>query len=139
MSSVTLHQPHHTASAPEAIGPYSQARLLTSAGLCWLFTSGQVGIDPATGELAGETTETQARQVLANLKAVLESAGFGFHDVIRSTVFLADLGDFQTVNQLYAAALGDARPARSTVEVSRLPKGARIEIEMTAVRASDAS
>lgn len=135
MPSTTLHQPHHTESAPAAIGPYVQARVLTSGGVRWLFSSGQVGIDPATGELVGETTEVQVQQVLANLREILESAGFTFADVVRTTIFLADLGDFQTVNALYAAALGEARPARSTVEVSRLPKGARVEIEMTAVRA----
>jgi len=136
MSSTTLHQPHHTESAPAAIGPYVQARVLTSGGVRWLFSSGQVGIDPATGELVAETTEAQVRQVMANLRAVLETAGFGFEDVVRTTIFLADLGEFQAVNALYAAALGPARPARSTVEVSRLPKGARVEIEMTAARAA---
>ena len=114
-----------TTAAPKAIGPYSQA---IRAG-DFVFTSGQIGLDPLTGTLA-EGIEAQTTQVLANLAAVLEAAGATFADVVKTTIFLADLTDFQTVNALYAAQFSAAPPARSTVEVSRLPRGARVEIEM---------
>ncbi len=123
---------HHTDAAPAAIGPYSQA---VSAG-GWLFTSGQIAIDPATGELVAGGFEAQARQVLRNLAEVLSSAGCGFADVVRTTIFVADLAHFPELNRLYGEAMGDHRPARSTVEVSSLPKGALLEIDMIAVRRS---
>ncbi len=119
---------HHTTEAPEAIGPYSQA--ISCAG--WLYTSGQVAIDPATGELAGSDFETQARQVMSNLRAVLASAGCGFGDVARATIYLVDLADFAAVNAIYGEALGEHRPARSTVQVAALPKGALVEIDLVA-------
>ena len=119
---------HHTVAAPEAIGPYSQAIEIDG----WLFTSGQVGIDPATGELSGEDFDSQARQVLSNLKAVLATAGCGFSNVVKTTVFLTDLGLFPRLNELYAEAVGEHRPARSTVEVAGLPKDALIEIDLVA-------
>jgi 2-iminobutanoate/2-iminopropanoate deaminase len=119
---------HHTADAPEAIGPYSQSVEIDG----WLFTSGQVGLDPATGELAKGGFEAQARQVLANLGAVLTSAGCTFADVVKATVYVTDLADFATLNALYAEAMGDHRPARSTVQVAALPAGARVEIDLVA-------
>lgn len=119
---------HHTDKAPAAIGPYSQA---VSAG-GWLYTSGQVALDPATGELLPGGFEAQARQVLANLAAVLASAGCTFQDVVKSTIYLADLADFGALNALYGEAMGPHRPARSTVQVAGLPKGARVEIDMVA-------
>ncbi len=119
---------HHTDAAPEAIGPYSQA---VSAG-GWLFTSGQIGIDPATGDLVEGGFVRQAEQVLANLASVLESAGCGFGEVVKSTIFVTDLALFAEVNEVYGRHLGDHRPARSTVEVAALPKGALVEIEMIA-------
>ncbi len=122
------HQIIETKDAPQAIGPYSQAVEIDG----WLFTSGQVGIDPATGELAGEGFEVQARQVLANLGRVLAASGCGFADVVRATVYVTDLGDFPQLNALYAEAMGDHRPARSTVEVAGLPLGARVEIDLIA-------
>ena len=118
---------HHSDRAPAAIGPYAQA---VSAG-GFLFTSGQVGIDPATGELA-DGFPAQARQVMANLGEVLASAGLGFGDVVKATIFVADMADFATLNEIYGEALGEHRPARSTVEVAGLPKGALVEIDLVA-------
>lgn len=119
---------HHTDSAPKAIGPYSQAVSVDG----WLYTSGQVALDPATGELVAGGFEAQARQVLANLRQVLASAGCSFKDVVKATVYVADLADFPKLNALYGEALGDHRPARSTVQVAGLPKGALVEIDLVA-------
>jgi 2-iminobutanoate/2-iminopropanoate deaminase len=119
---------HHTEQAPKAVGPYSQAVSLDG----WLFTSGQVGLDPATGRLVEGGFEAQARQVLANLRAVLRSTGLDFDRVVKTTVFLADLGDFQKLNAIYGEAMGAHRPARTTVQVAALPLGAAIEIDMVA-------
>lgn len=119
---------HHTDAAPAAIGPYAQA--VEVAG--FLYTSGQVGIDPATGELVDGGFEPQARQVLKNLEAVLANAGCGFADVVKASIFVTDLGEFPRLNELYGAALGEHRPARSTVEVPRLPKDALVEIDLVA-------
>jgi 2-iminobutanoate/2-iminopropanoate deaminase len=118
----------HSDEAPQAIGPYSQAVAIDG----WLFTSGQVGLDPATGELAPGGFEAQARRVFANLRAVLESGGCGFSDVVKATVYLADLADFAALNAIYAEAFGSHRPARSTVQVAALPRGARVEIDLVA-------
>lgn len=119
---------HHTEQAPEAIGPYSQAVAVDG----WLYTSGQVPIDPASGEMVQGDFATQARRVLENLGAVLRAAGCGFSDVVKATVYLTDLVDFPTLNELYAEAMGEHRPARSTVQVAALPKGARLEIDLVA-------
>jgi 2-iminobutanoate/2-iminopropanoate deaminase len=121
---------HHTDRAPQAIGPYSQA---VSAG-GFVFTSGQVALDPATGEIVPGGFEAQARQVLRNLERVLESAGCSFRDVVKATIYLADLAHFPALNELYGEALGAHRPARSTVQVAALPKGALVEIDLVAVR-----
>ena len=118
--------------APKAIGPYSQAILTPASEV--LFLSGQIGLDPRSGDLVDGGVEAQARQVLANMEAVLAAAGMGKGDVVKTTVFLADLGDFQTVNSVYGEFFGDHRPARSTVQVSGLPRAALIEIEAIAVR-----
>ena len=119
---------HHTDDAPQALGPYSQA---VAAGR-WLYTSGQVGIDPATGELADGGFEPQARRAIANLRAVLASAGCAFSDVVKATIYVVDLADFATLNAIYAEAMGDHRPARSTVQVAALPAGALVEIDLVA-------
>ena len=119
---------HHSEGAPGAIGPYSQA---VSAG-GFLYTSGQIALDPATGELVGGGFEAQARRVLANLEAVLGSAGCGFGDVVKATIFVTDLASFPQLNELYGEALGGHRPARSTVQVAALPKGALVEIDLVA-------
>jgi 2-iminobutanoate/2-iminopropanoate deaminase len=119
---------HHSDQAPKAIGPYSQA--VSADG--WLFSSGQVALDPVTGELVPGGFEPQARRVLENLRSVLASAGCTFQDVVRATVYVTDLKDFPTLNTLYDEALGGHRPARSTVQVAALPKGALVEIDLVA-------
>jgi len=121
-----------TPAAPEAIGPYSQA---VAAG-DWLYCSGQIALDPKTGTMIGATAEEQARQVLKNLGAVLEAGGSGIDRVVKTTVFLKDMGDFAAVNAVYAAAFGEHRPARATVEAAGLPKDALVEIEAIARRDS---
>jgi 2-iminobutanoate/2-iminopropanoate deaminase len=117
-----------TSGAPRAIGPYSQA--LRAGG--FLFTAGQVGFDPATGELVDGGTGEQTRQVLQNIRAILEAGGSGLAQVVKTTVFLVDMADFAAMNEVYAEAFGTHRPARSTVAVAALPRGARVEIEAVA-------
>lgn len=116
-----------TQEAPAAIGPYSQAVV---AGP-WLFTSGQIPLRPDGSLVTGDIRE-QAAQVLANLDAVLQTAGVNRTDVVKTTIFLSDLQDFEQVNQVYGEFFGTHRPARSTVQVAGLPKGARVEIEVIA-------
>ncbi len=123
---------HSTDAAPRAIGPYSQA---TSAG-GFLFTSGQIALDPVTGALLADSFESEARTVFANLGAVLAAAGCGFADVVKATVYLADMADFPLLNRIYAEAFGDHKPARSTVQAAALPRGARVEIDLVARLAS---
>ena len=120
----------YTEKAPKPIGPYSQA--IAEGDL--LFLSGQIALDPATGEMAGTTIEEQTSRVLANMRAILESQGLDFSDLVKVTVFLVSMTDFSLVNRIYQEALGEAKPARSVVEVSRLPRGALIEIEGIAAR-----
>jgi 2-iminobutanoate/2-iminopropanoate deaminase len=117
-----------TPNAPRAIGPYSQA---TRAGGL-LFTAGQVGFDPSTGELVDGGITEQTERVLQNVRAILQAAGLDMGHVVKTTVFLVDMADFAAMNTVYAKAFGDHRPARSTVAVSALPRGARIEIEAIA-------
>jgi 2-iminobutanoate/2-iminopropanoate deaminase len=117
-----------TADAPAAIGPYSQA--IHAGDL--VFLSGQVPIDPKTGELVVGDIALQTERVLENLGAVLAAAGCSFGDVVKTTIYLVDLGDFQAVNQTYAKRFTAAPPARATVQVSALPKGARVEIDAIA-------
>lgn len=119
-----------TDAAPQAIGPYSQA--ITTDGL--VFTAGQVALDPRTGKLVGHTTAEQTEQVLANLEAVLAAAGTGLGNVVKTTVYLADLADFGQMNEVYAKRFGTHKPARSTIQAAGLPKGARVEIDVIAVR-----
>ena len=118
-----------TAKAPTPIGPYSQA--VRSGSL--LFLSGQVGLDPEAGALVEGGVEAQVRQALRNLEQVVREAGGAIGDIVKTTVFVVDLGDFAKVNQIYADFFGESRPARSTVEVSRLPLGAAVEIEAVAI------
>lgn len=118
-----------TDRAPGAVGPYSQA--IRTGNL--VFASGQVALDPATGKLVDGGIEEQTRQVLANLSAVLEAAGTTLERVVRSTVYLTDLGDFGRVNAIYAEWFPEAPPARVCVEVSRLPKESRVEIDAIAL------
>ncbi len=119
-----------TDRAPGALGPYSQA--LIADGFVWC--SGQVGLDPATGELVAGGLEAEARRVLDNLSAVLEAAGVSFADVVKTTIYLTDLGDFAALNQIYGEYVGSPPPARATVQVVALPKGARVEIDAVARR-----
>ncbi len=119
----------HTDRAPEAIGPYSQA---IQAG-DFLFLSGQIPLDPKTGELVKGDIRNQTRQVLENIRGVLESQGSGMKDVVKVTIFLKDIGNFNQVNEIYATYFPSSPPARSTVEVAKLPKDADIEIEMIAL------
>ena len=119
-----------TEKAPKAIGPYSQA--IVSGDL--IFTAGQIGLDPATGEIVGGEIKLQTARVLDNLAAVLEAAGSGLDRVVKCTVFLADFAEFAAMNEVYAQRFGEHRPARSTVGTSALPRGARVEIECVAVR-----
>lgn len=118
-----------TGDAPAAIGPYSQA--IAADGL--LFCSGQLGLDPATGDLL-DGVEAQAERAMLNLRAVLDAAGVTFEDVAKSTIFLADMNDFAVVNAVYGRFMPDPPPARSTVQVAALPKGGRVEIELIARR-----
>ncbi|MFQ5701764.1 MAG: Rid family detoxifying hydrolase [Acidobacteriota bacterium] len=119
-----------TKKAPEAIGPYSQA--VAAGGL--IFLSGQIPIDPARGVLVEGGIEAQTDRVMRNLAAVLEAAGAALSDVVKTTVYLADLQDFEAMNRTYAGFFDQEPPARATVEVSRLPKGTRLEIEAVAVQ-----
>jgi 2-iminobutanoate/2-iminopropanoate deaminase len=120
-----------TSAAPSAVGPYSQAIATDDLVFC----SGQVGLDPATGELVSGGVEAQTERALKNLEAVLDAAGCSFADVVKTTCFLADIGDFATFNAVYARFFPDPQPARSTFQVAALPKAASVEIEAVAVRA----
>ena len=119
----------HTDAAPKAIGPYSQA----TAAQGFLFTAGQIALDPATMDVVPGDVAAQTRQVLANLRAVLAQAGCTFADVAKTTVFLRTMDDFAAMNAVYAEAFGDAAPARSTVAVAGLPRKVLVEIELVAV------
>lgn len=121
-----------TDGAPEAIGPYSQAILADG----WLYTAGQIGLDPETGAFVDGGVEAQARRALANLEAVLQEAGLGFGDVVKTTVYLADMDDYDAVNEIYGDRFAAPFPARSAVEAATLPRDARVEIELVA-RAGD--
>lgn len=121
--------------APGAIGPYSQAVLSEGPAGRTLFCSGQVALDPATGELVAGDAAVQTERVMRNVEALLAGAGMGFADVVKTTVFLTDLNDFAAMNQVYGRPFGGTFPARSTVQVAALPRGARVEIEVLAVQA----
>ncbi len=121
--------------APKAIGPYSQGQVVELPGLGRLvFTAGQVGLDPARGELVAGGVREQTERVFENLAAVLAGAGCDLGDVVKTTVFLLDMQDFQAMNEVYARSFGGALPARSTVAAAGLPKGARVEIEAVAFK-----
>ena len=117
-----------TSDAPAAIGPYSQA--IVAGG--FLFTAGQIALDPATGQIVEGGIEAQTERVLSNLTAVLDEAGASWTHVVKTTVYLVDLSHFAVVNELYGRVVGDARPARSTVQVAALPRGALVEIDAIA-------
>lgn len=128
---MSVRESVHTTAAPEAIGPYSQA---VAAGP-YVFTSGQIGLDPSTGRLVEGDVAAQTRQVMANIAAVLAAAGLTFGDVVKTTIFLADMSDFAVVNDVYGESFeGATPPARSTVAAAGLPRGALIEIDTIALR-----
>jgi 2-iminobutanoate/2-iminopropanoate deaminase len=118
----------HTDKAPAAIGPYSQAVIANG----FLFTAGQIALDPVTMQIVEGDVVTQTERVFANLGAVLAAAGVTWDNVVKSTVFLTDMRDFPRMNEVYARVVGDARPARSTVQVSGLPRGVLVEIDLVA-------
>lgn len=118
-----------TTDAPAAVGPYSQAVRVGQ----FVFTAGQIPLDPKTGVIVSEDIAEQTRRVLDNLTAVLKAENLTFKHIVKTTIFLTNLGDFQTVNEVYASYFSDLPPARSTVQVSALPKGAQVEIECIAV------
>lgn len=126
---VLINSPHkeiiYTDQAPKPIGPYSQGVAVND----YEYTSGQIGIDPQTGALA-DTLEDQTHQVMKNLKAILAVSGLGFDDVINTHIYITNISDFSTVNEIYSRYMGNATPSRSTVGVASLPKGAFVEIEM---------
>ncbi|HEY1386901.1 MAG TPA: RidA family protein [Ktedonobacterales bacterium] len=121
-----------TTSAPAALGPYSQAIVLDGM----VFASGQIALDPTSGQLVEGDVRAQTHRVLQNLTAVLEAAGSSLGNVVKTTVFLTSMSNFTAMNEVYATYFGDEPPARSTVAVAELPKGAQVEIEAIAVRAS---
>ena len=119
----------HTPQAPAAIGPYSQAVVANGV----VYTAGQIALDPATMQIVEGDVVAQAEQVMKNLTAVLGAAGTSWQSVVKTTIFLADMADFQAVNEVYGRALGESRPARSTVAVAGLPRNVRVEIEAVAL------
>ncbi|ABK42781.1 endoribonuclease L-PSP [Magnetococcus marinus MC-1] len=122
---IAIATPH----APQAIGPYSQA--IQQNG--WLYISGQIALDPTTGVVVGQgDVGAETHRVMQNLAAILEAAGGGFKDVVKCQIFLADMDDFATVNEIYASYLSEPFPARATVQVAKLPKGVKVEIDATA-------
>ncbi|MBA3272864.1 MAG: RidA family protein [Chthoniobacterales bacterium] len=118
-----------TTEAPAAVGPYSQAVRVGQL----VFTAGQIPLDPASGQIVSEDIAEQTTQVMKNLTAVLKAENLTFDHIVKTTVFMTDLGQFQTMNEIYASYFSNQPPARSTVQVSALPKGARVEIEVIAV------
>jgi 2-iminobutanoate/2-iminopropanoate deaminase len=120
-------------SAPKAIGPYSQALLVDRAGGRTLYCSGQIPLDPGSGEIVKGDIAAQTERVMQNIEAVLAAAGMSFGNVVKTAVFLIDLADFARMNEVYGKRFTGAFPARSTVQVAALPRGARVEIEVTAV------
>ena len=117
-----------TDKAPATIGPYSQAVKVGN----FIFVSGQIPIDPKTGKIVGNDIMAQTKRVLENIKAVLEAAGANLTNVVKTTVYLVDMGDFNAMNEIYATYFSEKPPARSTVEVSKLPKGSKIEVDVIA-------
>lgn len=118
-----------TSEAPAAVGPYAQG--VVAQG--FVFVSGQIPLDPSTGTLVGAGVEEQTRRVLRNVVAILDAAGSGVDRVVKTTVYMTDLGEFEAMNRVYAEVFGDTIPARATVQVSRLPRGAAVEIEAVAL------
>ena len=121
---------HESKQAPAPIGPYSQAVEMNG----FVFCSGQIPLDPVSGQVKGETVAEQAEQVRANVKAVLTASDLALKNVVKTTIFLTDMADFQAVNEVYSKHMGETKPARSTVAVQGLPRGVKVEIEVLAAR-----
>ncbi|MBK7891373.1 MAG: RidA family protein [Bdellovibrionales bacterium] len=121
---------HESKQAPAPIGPYSQAVEMNG----FVFCSGQIPLDPVSGQVKGETVAEQAEQVMANVKAVLTASDLALKNVVKTTIFLTDMADFQAVNEVYSKHMGETKPARSTVAVQGLPRGVKVEIEVLAAR-----
>jgi 2-iminobutanoate/2-iminopropanoate deaminase len=129
-----MKSPLHVSDAPAAIGPYTQAQVVRlHGGNRMVFTSGQVGLDPKKGELVGPDIAAQTEQVFRNLTAVLAGAGLNLSDAVKTTVYLADMADFQAMNEIYARHFPGTPPARTTIAAAGLPKGARVEIDVIAI------
>lgn len=129
-----MKSPLNVPGAPKAIGPYSQAQVVRlHGGQRMVFTSGQIALDPASGELVAGAIKEQTERVFVNLAAVLAGAGMSFDDVVKATVYLADMADFAAMNEVYAKHLGQSLPARTTIAAAGLPRGARVEIDAVAV------
>lgn len=129
-----MKSPLNVPGAPKAIGPYSQAQVVRlHGGQRMVFTSGQIALDPASGELVAGAIKEQTERVFVNLAAVLAGAGMSFDDVVKTTVYLADMADFAAMNEVYAKHLGQSLPARTTIAAAGLPRGARVEIDAVAV------
>ncbi|MDZ7291221.1 MAG: RidA family protein [candidate division KSB1 bacterium] len=126
-----MHETIKTPSAPAAIGPYSQAVKISAGKM--IFTAGQIALDPATGRMIEGDIAAQTRRALENVKAILVAAGASLANVVKTTVFMIDLGEFAAMNEVYAKYFPDNPPARSTIEVKALPRGAKVEIEAIAV------
>jgi 2-iminobutanoate/2-iminopropanoate deaminase len=131
---MTMKRPIRVTDAPQAIGPYSQGQLIELNGSRLIYTSGQIALVPETGELMVGGVAEQTEQVMKNLAAVLHGAGCQMADVVKTTVYLADMQDFQAMNEVYAKHFGDALPARTTITAAGLPKSARVEIDAVAWR-----
>ncbi|HET58984.1 MAG TPA: RidA family protein [Chloroflexi bacterium] len=125
-----MKQPIDSPELPKAVGPYSAAIRMDNL----LFTAGQLGIDPVTNHFAGETIQEQTRQALTNLSAIITAAGFAFAEIVKTTVYLADINEFQQMNEIYAGFFTAPYPARSAFQVAALPRGAKVEIEAIAVK-----
>ena len=121
---------HESKQAPAPIGPYSQAVEMNG----FVFCSGQIPLDPVSGQVKGETVAEQTEQVMANVKAVLAASDLALKNVVKTTIFLTDMADFQAVNEVYSKHMGETKPARSTVAVHGLPRGVKVEIEVLAAR-----
>jgi 2-iminobutanoate/2-iminopropanoate deaminase len=130
MIEVRMKQPIESPALPNAVGPYSAAIRMDNL----LFTAGQLGIDPLTNQFAGDSTKEQTRQALTNLSAILDAAGFTFGDIVKTTVYLADINEFQEMNEIYAEFFASPYPARSAFQVAALPRGGKVEIEAIAVK-----
>ena len=129
-----MKTPVRVADAPSPVGPYSQAQVVRlHGGNRLVFTAGQVALDPKTGKIKGEGIAEQTAQVLKNLAAVLAGAGLGLDDIVKTTVYLADMEEFQAMNEVYAKHFTDSPPARTTIAAAGLPRGARVEIDAVAV------